>query len=106
MHSCKRWGIITLCTLLVLTLIAGCGGPEQKKMKFYNKGKALYEKGDYVKAGLEFRNAIQIDPKFADAYYMGGMVALRQGDYRRAFGGFSKVVELDPKHIKANIELA
>ena len=54
-----------------------CSGPEEKKLKFYNKGKALYEKGDYVKAKLEFKNAIQIDPKYADAYYMMGMIAFK-----------------------------
>ena len=40
-------------------------GPKEKKLKFYNKGKELYEKGDYVKAKLEIKNAIQIDPKYA-----------------------------------------
>ena len=64
------------CVFLVILVTLSCGGPEQKKMKFYNKGKSLYEKGDYVKAQLEFKNALQIDPKFADAYYMLGMVAL------------------------------
>ena len=51
---------------------AGCGGPEQKKMKFYNKGKALFEKGDLRKARLEFKNAIQIDPKFCGCVFHAG----------------------------------
>jgi len=57
-----------LCLFLVATLMAACGGPEEKKMKFFNKGKVLYEKGDYIKARLEFKNAIQINPKFAEGY--------------------------------------
>jgi len=65
-------------------------------MKFYNKGKALYEKGDFVKAELEFKNAVQIDPKFADGHYMLGMVSLRKGNIRGAYGAFSKAVELSP----------
>jgi hypothetical protein len=44
-----------------------CGSPEEKKAKFFKKGQALYEKGDYVKARLEFMNAIQIDRKFGEA---------------------------------------
>jgi tetratricopeptide (TPR) repeat protein len=59
--------------VLILSVLS-CGGPEEKKMKFFNKGKSLYEKGDYVKASLEFKNALQIDPKFSQAYYMLGMV--------------------------------
>jgi len=38
-----------LIVVVVMALISSCGGPEAKKMKFYNKGKSLYEKGDFVK---------------------------------------------------------
>ena len=89
----------------MIMLVFGCSGPEAKKMKFYNKGKTLFEKGDFVKAGLQFKNALQIDPKFADAYYMTGMVLMKQGNFSNAFGNFSKSVELDPNHVKANMEL-
>lgn len=94
-----------LCLILVIGFVAGCGGPEQKKMKFFNKGKALYEKGDLVKAKLEFKNAIQIDPKFSDAYYMLGMVELRGGNFQGAFGAFNKAVELNPLHWDSHIQM-
>ena len=48
---------LKLFALLAALIIISCSGPEEKKMKFYNKGKALYEQGEYVKARLEFRNA-------------------------------------------------
>jgi len=38
--------------IMIVAILASCGGPDQKKAKFYNKGKALYDKGEYVKAGL------------------------------------------------------
>ena len=72
--------LLLLFILIVGIVVVGCGGPEQKKMKFFNKGKAFFEKGDFQKASLEFKNAIQIDPKFADAYYMLGMVSIRKED--------------------------
>ena len=97
--------LIALCLLAVVLTAAGCGGPEQKKMKFYNKGKALYEKGDYVKAELEFKNALQIDPIFPDAYHMQGLVSLRKGNLRNAYGNFMKATELDPENLKAQLEL-
>ena len=40
--------ILMIATLLVVTV--SCGSKEDKKLKFYNKGKALYEQGDYTKA--------------------------------------------------------
>jgi len=90
---------------LLITLVAACSGPEEKKQKFFNKGKSLYEKGDFVKAGLEFRNAIQIDPKFADAHYMLGMVELKKKNPRKAFGALSKAVELKPNLQEAQVQL-
>src|SRR4030042_1419551 len=90
---------------LLFGLTANCGGPEEKKMKFFNKGKALYEKGDYVKAELEFKNSVQIDPKFADGRYMLGMVSLKKGNLRGAYGSFSKGVELSPGPLSAQAQL-
>src|SRR6185369_7450222 len=91
--------------ILMAALIFGCSGPEAKKLKFFSKGKALYEKGDMAKAGLEFKNAIQIDPKYADAYYMLGMVDLAGGRVRDAYGRLLKATELNPALLKAQVQL-
>ncbi len=96
-----RW-ILVLASVQMLC----CGGPEAKKMKFFNKGKARYEQGEYVKAGLEFKNALQIDPKFAEGYYMLGLTELRQREFKKAFARFAKATELDPGLLEAQIELA
>ena len=100
----NRMFMAILAVLAVMTIIS-CGGPEQKKAKFYNRGKALYEKGEYAKARLEFRNAIQIDVKYADAYYMLGMTAMKSGDPRAAFGSFSNAVELNPQLWDAQVQM-
>ena len=101
----REWLTSAIFFCLAMMLVMGCSGPEQKKLKFFNKGKALYEKGQIMEARLEFKNAIQIDPKFADAYYMLGMVELRIGNSNSAFGYFKKTAELNLKHLKAQIEL-
>jgi len=93
------------CVALCGILLVACSGPEAKKMKFFEKGKAFYEKADYVRAGLEFKNAIQIDPKFAEANYMLGMANLGQGNFRGAYGAFSKAAELNPGHLPAQLQL-
>ena len=103
----KRWSAM-LRFLLALGLVAailGCSGPEEKKMKFFEKGEALYEKGDFVRARLEFKNAIQIDPKFAMGYYKLGMAAVRIGNHREAFGSFMKAADIEPGLLEARIEL-
>ncbi|MCD6292857.1 MAG: tetratricopeptide repeat protein, partial [Deltaproteobacteria bacterium] len=87
---------ISLVLGLVFLLFAcSGGGPKEKRAKFYNKGVALYEQGDYVKATLELKNALQVDPKFAQGYYLLGMCSFRQSEFKKAYGAFNKALELD-----------
>ncbi|MCK5544083.1 MAG: tetratricopeptide repeat protein, partial [Desulfobulbaceae bacterium] len=80
------------CAIFAVALVAACTSQEESKMKFFNKGKALYEKGEYVKAILEFKNAVQIDPEFAKAYYELGQCEYRLKNFKRAFGYANKAV--------------
>ena len=92
--------IIALSGLIIsCLLVISCGGPEERKMEFFNKGKALLEEGDYVRARLEIRNALQIDPKFAEGYLMLGQIELEEQNWRRAFGALNKALELDPDNM-------
>lgn len=85
---------------------AGCGGAEQRETKYLERGKALFEQGDLVKAGLEFRNALQINPKGIEARYHMGLIAEREGDLRAAYRTFKEVADEQPKHFGAHLKLA
>lgn len=98
----RRSGLTVL--VLVLVLLTGCSGPNEKKARFYSKAKILLDKGELVKAGLELKNAIQIDPKFGDAHYLLGQVELRRGNFGSAFGEFGKAVELTPNNLEAQTQ--
>ena len=93
----------TILTLLIL--VAACGSPDEKKMAFFEKGKSLLEAGDVVSARLEFKNAIQIDPDFAEAYHYLGKIELRQKNGKAAFGALARAVKLDPENIEARLDL-
>ena len=81
---------IFISIIFLTTIFIACGNPEEKKTRFFSKGEALYEKGDLTNARLEFKNALQLDPKFAKAYYMLGKVELKDKDFKKAFGSFSR----------------
>ena len=103
----KRFIACPLCVMLscMLLLLTACGTPDEKKMAFFSKGKTLYDAGDFVKARLEFKNAIQIDPEFADGYHLLGKTELKLKNGKAAFTRLSQAVKLNPELIDARLDL-
>ncbi len=101
----KRLFSLGMVILILAALIAACSGPEEKRMKHFNKGKSFYEKGELVKAELEFRKTIQIDRQFAEAHYMLGKVELRMGNLAGARAALADALFLDPKMLDAHIQM-
>lgn len=62
----------------------------------YNRGTLQADRGDLPKAAEEFRQALRIDPRFADAGYNLGVVLLMQGESRRAVAIFEQAVLVRP----------
>ncbi|MFH0809874.1 MAG: tetratricopeptide repeat protein [Pseudomonadota bacterium] len=95
----------TLLALLIAISAVACGGSTEKKLKFCKTGDALYQKGDYVKAALEFKNALQVDPDYEPAHYQLGLCYYRQASWQQAFKHLQRAVELNPKHNEAQLKL-
>lgn len=97
--------MIFAALLSIVMLVSACSGPEEKKIKFLTKGKALYEEKNYTMARLELKNAIQIDVNFVEAYYYLGLVELGDKQYSKAFSYLSKAETLDSDNLDVKIEL-
>ena len=99
----KRTGSCLLAVMLA-GLIA-CSSPTERAQGFYEKGKVFLQQGDLVKAGLEFRNALQIKHNMAPAWLGLAEVAERQGDWEQLYRSLNMVIELDQKNIDAHLKL-
>lgn len=100
----KNFYCFLLCVLLSLTI--SCSNKQEKKEAHYNKGME-YVAADNTKAAiLEFRNAVQIDPKFAKARYQLALAYLKTGDANQSFQQFERVASLDPKNTDALLKTA
>jgi len=86
---------VLVVALVTLSLIA-CGGPEEKKVKFFNRARDYFTQGELEKARIEVKNAIQIDPKYAEAYHLLGQIELRDNNPRGAYEAFGQAVEHNP----------
>jgi putative PEP-CTERM system TPR-repeat lipoprotein len=95
-----------LSVAAVLMMCAGCSGPEARKAKFLRLGDAYFAKKDFARASLEYRNALQVRPNDAEAYYGIALTALETGDPKLAAGMLRKAIQLSPSHTKARLKLA
>jgi tetratricopeptide (TPR) repeat protein len=64
---------------------------------------AFVEQGNFVKAGIEFRNALQLRETYADGWYGLALVEESKGNWRKYAGDILKAIEIDPKHLKAQV---
>ncbi|HLB96869.1 MAG TPA: tetratricopeptide repeat protein, partial [Acetobacteraceae bacterium] len=69
------------------------------------RGQDYYQNGDFAKAGVEFRNAMQIDPKDPQARIMAARTAEKLGQLRNAYGLLQSVVEEHPDNAAARTAL-
>jgi len=95
----------TIYLLAIVALLSASCGKEQSAQQYLQRGMTLYDEGNLVKARLEFKNALQIDPKDAEAWLMLAKVAEQQQEWRSAYSAYAKTVELTPGNHEARIKL-
>lgn len=97
--------ICHMALALCLSGLLACSSPEEQAAKYYEKGLALLEQGDLIKARIELQNALQIRPSMSTAWYALAQIAEQQGDWEKLFSLLNKVIDHDPKHLAAQIKL-
>jgi tetratricopeptide (TPR) repeat protein len=83
--------------------LAACDSPKQREQQYVEHGKALYDSGDLVKAALEFKNALQINPVGVDAQYYMGLILEKQNDLGGAANAFRRVADEAPQNFDAHV---
>jgi tetratricopeptide (TPR) repeat protein len=96
------------CLLLAAALLmsAGClRSPAQKKQRYFDSGKAYFEKGKYPEAIIQFQNALQVDKNFAAGHYQLARCFIQQGLWADAYRELTRATELEPDNQQAQLEL-
>jgi Tfp pilus assembly protein PilF len=92
--------------IIAVLFLSGCANPAEKRARFVETGKRFLDKKDYARATLQFRNAIQVAPKDAEAHYELALAYLGMGATQQAVGELNKAAALDPKHLPTQLKLA
>jgi tetratricopeptide (TPR) repeat protein len=106
-QECRR-KFYTLPLLILATaavFIGACTTPEKAKGQHVAHGQALLKDKKFQEAALEFRSALQIDEKLADAHW--GLANAYEGlqRYQEAFEEMKQVAELDANNLEVRVKL-
>jgi tetratricopeptide (TPR) repeat protein len=98
------WRVSWMAAAVLLTAVA-CEDPEERERALFQSGVAYFEAGDHERAMVEFKNAAQINPTNADAYYYIARIHESERSWREAFSTYLRTVEQARDHVDANVRL-
>lgn len=101
----SRWCARIIVVLAPIIIFAGCSrDPGVRKRKYLESGQRYFAKGRYREAAIQFANAIQVDPKYADAHYALAKADLRLQKWNLANREMARVIELQPQNFQAHLD--
>jgi len=96
-----------LFACFLCALLSGCSrNPDVRKHKYFESGEKYFAEGRYREAAIQYRNAVQIDGRYADAHYKLSQAYLKLSDVNLAFQELNRTVELSPENYRAHTDLA
>jgi cellulose synthase operon protein C len=91
--------------LFAVLLLGSCASPEDKAQSYYERGMKFLSQQDYAKAGVEFRNALQLKKDLVGAWRGVLEIETHNRNYQALVPILRTVVELDPKDVDAKLNL-
>ncbi|PWU11746.1 MAG: hypothetical protein C5B51_01995 [Terriglobia bacterium] len=92
--------------ILVLAVVAGLAGCTRSAGDYLQRGNRLAAQGSYADAVLQYRKALQKNPRYGEAYFRMGLASLQQGDAEAAYSALNEAVRLMPANETAKVKLA
>jgi tetratricopeptide (TPR) repeat protein len=87
--------------------LCGCQNYYDQQKKFYlEKGRELFNRGDYMTAAEKFQNALVFDDRYADAMYMTGQCNLEIENYKTAVEWLQKAGAEQPNNLEIKVKIA
>lgn len=96
----KFSNVLAACAMLALVACA-----EEDPQKYVQEGRGLFEKGDMESARVQFKNALQAQPKLTEAYYGLALIDERSQDWKTMFANLQEAVTINPNYVEAQIKL-
>lgn len=87
--------VVVICSAAFALVAAGCSkDPAVAKQEHFERAEQYVAEGKLPEAIIEYRNAVQIDPRFGQARYRLAEAYAQRGDSRAAFGEYVRAADL------------
>ncbi len=96
---------ITLFSLVCTLYLSACGTPEETAVQHLEKGKDLFEKGEYDKAILELKTSSQAGDQRGETYYYMALLDEKNNNFKSMRENLLKTLELDAGNTDARQKL-
>ena len=94
---------LTVASIIALAVV-GCGkDPEVAKREYVKSGDAYVAQQKYPEAVIQYRNAVQLDPRFAQARRKLAEAYMRVGDITGAYREGVRAADLLPNDVNAQL---
>jgi len=98
-----RTVFLTIPLVLSAGLLVSC---RQSPQQYVDKGNTFFTAGKYDDAIINYKKAVQRDPKFGEGYYRLGLAELKTGKGREAYAALNSASTLLPDRADVKVSLA
>lgn len=98
-------GLLASALLIALACAAACSkDPQKAKQAYFESGERYFAAGRLGEASVEYRNAIQQDPRFGEARFKLAEVYAAQADAVNAYREYIRAADLLPGKLDAQLK--
>ncbi len=94
-----------LVVIAATLALNACSSPEQRVEKYMKEGDEYFEQGDYLRANLQYRNALKINEEYAPALQGLINIAEAQNEYETMFPLLQSLIRLQPENVDALVDI-
>jgi len=100
----RRVCVTVLAVIALAMTAAACSkDPQKAKVEYFESGNRYFDQKKYQEAVVEYRNAIQQDPKYGEARYKLAEAYAKLDDVRNAYREYIRAADLLPSNVDAQL---